>query len=112
MKYKILLTIVFLLILSAWVYNTKFKNDDDKVARILMFDLEKGLEVYKKDCGSYPSSRQGLVALVKKPEDLQCPNYNSKKYLGGLDFIPQDPNNQDFIYTSDGLSFKLKRQKK
>src|SRR6056297_3103032 len=38
-----------------------------KTALIQIRDLEQALEMYKLDVGRYPSTEQGLVALVQKP---------------------------------------------
>ena len=52
------------------------------------------LDLYKLDVGSYPSSDQGLAALVQKPSGAETWN---GPYLKG-DTLPMDPWNHPFVY--------------
>jgi general secretion pathway protein G len=52
------------------------------------------LDVYKLDVGSYPTTEEGLEALVQKPIDAA--NWNGP-YLKG-DQVPLDPWNHPYIY--------------
>jgi len=52
------------------------------------------LDTYKLDVGSYPSTEQGLTALLQKPADAE--NWNGP-YLKS-DAAPLDPWNHPFIY--------------
>src|SRR3984893_16011360 len=52
------------------------------------------LDLYNLDMGSYPTTEQGLTALVKKP--VAVSNWNGP-YLKG-EAIPLDPWNHPFIY--------------
>ncbi|HTW26897.1 MAG TPA: type II secretion system major pseudopilin GspG [Acetobacteraceae bacterium] len=52
------------------------------------------LDLYKLDVGSYPTTEQGLQALVTKPEDVG--NWNGP-YVKG-DKVPVDPWNHAYIY--------------
>mgnify|MGYP001811187274 CR=1 FL=1 len=62
--------------------------------------FENALKLYKLDNFAYPSTDQGLEALVKKPEGNPKPrNYNPKGYLESL---PKDPWGNDYFYLSPG----------
>lgn len=62
--------------------------------------IESALKMYKLDNFAYPSTDQGLEALVKKPEGNPKPrNYNPKGYLESL---PQDPWGNDYLYLNPG----------
>lgn len=62
--------------------------------------IESALKMYKLDNFAFPSTNQGLEALVKKPEGNPKPrNYNSKGYLESL---PQDPWGNDYLYLNPG----------
>ena len=58
-----------------------------KTALIQIRDLEQTLEMYKLDVGRYPSTAQGLEALVRKPNGAAGWNgpYLKKKS------VPRDP---------------------
>lgn len=62
--------------------------------------LESALKMYKLDNFAYPSTDQGLEALVKKPDGNPKPrNYNPKGYLESL---PQDPWGNAYLYLNPG----------
>ncbi len=62
--------------------------------------LSKSLQLYKVDNFQYPSSDQGLKALVSKPTIAPVPkNYKSKGYINKL---PKDPWGNDYLYLSPG----------
>lgn len=55
------------------------------------------LDLYNLDMGSYPTTEQGLEALVKKPSSAAA-NWNGP-YLKA-EGVPLDPWNQPYIYRS------------
>jgi general secretion pathway protein G len=72
-------------------------------AKVDISALETALKLYKLDNGVYPSTEQGLHALVEKPESGNVP---SKWRDGGyLDKgkVPKDPWKNEFIYISPGV---------
>ncbi len=54
------------------------------------------LDLYKLDVGTYPTTEQGITALVSKPSDVD--NWNGP-YLKG-EQSPKDPWNHPWLYTS------------
>ncbi len=63
-------------------------------------NLEQALKLYKLDNGFYPSTEQGLQALVTKPEIGRIPkNYRKEGYL---DRVPKDPWQNEYVYLSPG----------
>ncbi len=82
----------------------KAKVDTTKVQ---MKQISTTIKTYRLDCGQYPTSDQGLDALVAKPTaQPECKNYNPKAYLDKR--VPKDAWDQDFLYTSDGNTFEIK----
>jgi general secretion pathway protein G len=70
-------------------------------AKVEIKSLEEALNLYKLDNGSYPTTEQGLAALVKKPEVGQIPsNYREGGYIKKL---PQDPWGGQYIYLCPGI---------
>lgn len=62
---------------------------------------ESALKLYKIDSGTYPTTEQGLEALVKKPETSPLPKkWREGGYLEGS--VPNDPWGNPFYYTSPG----------
>jgi len=68
-----------------------------KTARAQIAALEKALDHYRLDIGRYPSTEQGLAALVKKPagEAKWAGPYLQKD-------VPPDPWGKAFIYKAPG----------
>ena len=65
--------------------------------------LSQALKMYKLDNGKYPTTDQGLQALVEAPSAGQL----AKKWRSGgyLDknTVPKDPWENDYIYISPGI---------
>jgi len=68
-----------------------------KTALIQIKDLEQALEMYKLDVGRFPSSDQGLDALVKNPGGAS--GWNGP-YLKAD--VPMDPWKREYIYKYPG----------
>jgi general secretion pathway protein G len=80
------------------------RTDDAKVsaARIQIEGLVSALHMYKLDNGVYPSTEQGLQALVQPPQSGNVPRkWRQGGYLERSQ-IPQDPWGNDYIYLSPG----------
>ena len=61
--------------------------------------IQSALDLYKLDNGMYPSTDQGLQALVQKPTVSPVPqNWKSDGYLQQL---PTDPWGQAYQYSND-----------
>lgn len=64
--------------------------------------LETALKLYKLDNGSYPSTEQGLQALVELPEVGTLPrNWREGGYLE-KGKLPKDPWDNEYIYLCPG----------
>lgn len=64
--------------------------------------IETALKLYKLDNGSYPTTEQGLQALVEPPTTGKlAPKWRSGGYLEHGS-VPKDPWGNDFIYLSPG----------
>ena len=61
--------------------------------------LEAALNLYKLDNFVYPSTDQGLEALVEEPSSPEPANWKAGGYV---DRLPKDPWNQDYLFLSPG----------
>jgi general secretion pathway protein G len=68
-----------------------------KTAGVQIADLDKSLELFKLDVGRYPTTEEGLEALVKRPGSV---NGWAGPYLKGG--VPSDPWGHPYRYTSPG----------
>lgn len=67
--------------------------------------IQSALDLYKLDNGIYPSTDQGLQALVTKPTIDPAPrNWKSDGYLQEL---PMDPWGQAYQYLNDNEKVKI-----
>ncbi|MEW6427691.1 MAG: type II secretion system major pseudopilin GspG [Thermodesulfobacteriota bacterium] len=72
-------------------------------ARMQIKGLETALKMYKLDNGSYPSTEQGLEALVAPSSTGQTPkNWRQGGYLEKSK-VPVDPWGNGYIYLSPGM---------
>jgi len=69
-----------------------------KSAAIQISDLEQALEIYKLDVGRFPTTSQGLEALVRQPSGVKGWNV---PYLKKGE-LPQDPWGNAFDYRYPG----------
>jgi general secretion pathway protein G len=101
---EIMVVVVILGILAGLVV-PRFLDEPDKAKRTKAVTdirgIEQALNMYKLENGFYPTTDQGLQALVTKPEIGRIPTrYKEGCYLRRL---PQDPWGNAFVYLSPGL---------
>jgi general secretion pathway protein G len=71
-------------------------------AKAQIAQLESALELYRMDNGRYPTTAQGLDALINKPGDAPAPrNYPRGGYVSKNDAL-LDPWSEPFQYSSPG----------
>ncbi|HUT64865.1 MAG TPA: type II secretion system major pseudopilin GspG [Spirochaetota bacterium] len=103
---ELMVVIVILGILAAFVVPKLTKRPEDArvtKARIEISNIEQALELYYLDNGIYPSTEQGLGALVEKPQTGEIPeNWKEGGYLvkGRLS---ADPWGTPYAYVSPGI---------
>jgi general secretion pathway protein G len=69
-------------------------------AKADMDAIKTALKLYQLDNFNYPTSEQGLTALVTKPSQAPVPrNYSTNGYIEQLQ---QDPWGRDYLYASPG----------
>ncbi len=72
--------------------------------KIKMKEIGKQLDMYNADCGSYPTTEQGLEALKTSPGDA-CPNWGPEAYWKK---DVKDSWGREFTYESDSGSYMMK----
>ena len=101
-----LMVVIVILGLLAGIILPRFMGESDKAkqqtARTQMAVLETALKMYKLDNGVYPTTEQGLKALVELPTAGNLPkNWRKGGYLE-KGSVPKDPWKNEFIYVSPG----------
>ena len=102
---EIMVVVAILAILAALVVPRIMGRTDDAkrtAAKVQIRNIEGALQLYKLDNGVYPSTEQGLKALVEKPSVGVIPK---KWKIGGyLQKLPEDPWGNPYKYLSPGQS--------
>lgn len=96
---EIMVVVMILGLLAALVVPRIMGRTDEAKrtsAKVQIRNLEAALQLYKLDNGVYPSTEQGLRALVEKPSTGVVPK---KWKLGGyLQKLPEDPWGNPYKY--------------
>ncbi len=86
-----------------------FTSGNIKATRLAIKSLQSQLDYFRLDCNFYPTTEQGLEALLTAPTaGRQCPNYAPKGYLSGAKKVPIDPWGSPFKYESNGQEYTIK----
>ena len=98
---EIMVVVAILAILAALVVPRIMGRTDDAkrtAAKVQIRNLEGALQLYKLDNGIYPTTEQGLKALVERPSVGVVPK---KWKIGGyLPKLPEDPWGNPYKYLS------------
>ena len=103
---EIMVVIIILGILASYVAVRITGQTEDArrtQAKIQIETFETALKMYQLDNGSYPSTEQGLQALVEAPTTGRLPRkWRDGGYLE-KGKIPKDPWGNDYLYLSPGI---------
>ena len=102
-----LMVVIVILGILAGLIVPRIMGEPDKAkilkARMQIESIGTALKMYKLDNGTYPSTDQGLQALVEPPSSGDIPkNWRKGGYLE-KGKVPKDPWGNDFIYLSPGI---------
>lgn len=89
--------------------NIMKRFDEAKIntTRIQIRQLGLVLDDFRRVCGFYPSTDQGLDALLHAPQGRECKNYDPEGFLKDKK-LPKDAWGNDFVYESDGTKYVIK----
>jgi general secretion pathway protein G len=99
---EIMVVVIIIGILAAIVApNVIGRVDDAQVtkANAEISNIENAMKFYRLDNFAYPTTEQGIDALVTKPND---PNVRNWKTGGYLDRLPKDPWGNSYLYLNPG----------
>jgi general secretion pathway protein G len=99
---ELLLVLVILGVLAAVVipkFTGRTEQAQIAAARTDIATLETALDVFEVDCGRYPTTEEGLAALITPPMGLQ--NQWRGPYIKRG--VPNDPWGNPYIYRAPGM---------
>ena len=103
-----IMVVVFILGLLVTLVAPKIIGRTDEARRTKALadvkGIEEALHLFKLDNGFYPSTAEGLNALVQRPANAR--NYSPDGYL---DKLPIDPWGNPYAYFSDGAEGHARR---
>ena len=104
---ELMVVVVILGILAGMIVPKLMGRTDEAKqvkARTDIVAMETGLKLYRLDNGNYPTTEQGLLALVERPESEPVP---VKWATGGYlekGKVPKDPWGREYLYLSPGVN--------
>ena len=104
---EIMVVIIIIGILVAMVAPQVMGRIDQAQVTRVRSDLravESALKFYRLDNFAYPTSEQGLEALVTKPNDPNIRNWNKNGYLPRM---PKDPWQRPYLYMNPGQNGEI-----
>jgi general secretion pathway protein G len=100
---EIMVVIVILGLLAALVVPKLIGRTEEAKktqVRLQIKNIQQALELFKLDNGFFPTTDQGLEALVRVPEVGRVPkNYRKGGYI---DRVPKDPWGNPYAYSAPG----------
>ena len=99
---EIMVVVIIIGILAAIVApNVIGRVDDAQItkAKAEISNIENAMKFYRLDNFAYPTTEQGIEALVTKPQD---PSIRNWKPGGYLDRMPKDPWGNPYLYLNPG----------
>lgn len=99
---ELMVVIVILSILAVYMAPRLIGRDDQARqlrARVDIEALETALKIYRLDTGTYPTTQQGLEALIEQPEGVT--NWRDGGYLDKKRLL-KDPWGNEYVYLSPG----------
>ena len=101
-----LLVVLAILTMLAGLVGPKVLNQlggaKSKTTAVQIADIDKALEIYKLDVGRYPTTQEGLQALVVKPGAVN--GWNGPYLKGG---VPSDPWGNPYRYANNGGAIEI-----
>ena len=97
---ELLVVMVIIGLLASYVaprYFSQIGKSEAGVAKAQLDAFDKALSQFRLDMGRYPTTEQGLAALVKRP--VNEPRWNGP-YLAKD--VPPDPWGRPYVYRSPG----------
>jgi general secretion pathway protein G len=106
---EVLVVLVILALLAGIVTTQLLAPAEDAKAsatRVQVKSLMSALDLYRLHNSNYPTTEQGLAALIRKPEVGVIPETWRGPYINS-NVLPVDGWKRQFIYTSDGRSYQI-----
>jgi general secretion pathway protein G len=105
---EVMVVVVILGLLAAIIVPKVMSRPDEARAVAAKADIaaiNQALKLYRLDNTFYPSTEQGLQALVQRPATQPSPA--NWKQGGYLDRVPKDPWGREYLYLNPGIRAEI-----
>ncbi len=105
---ELLVVIVIIGLLAAYVgpkYFAQLGKSEVTIAKAQIEAFEKSLDTFRLDVGRYPSTEEGLGALLLAPSTVDAKKWNGPYLKKG---VPRDPWGNDYQYTGADAKSEFK----
>jgi len=96
--FKVFIAILAFLWSSPCPLSRRMVKGPSQIAKIQIMELAGGLQLFSMDTGRYPSTSEGLDALLHRPGNLES---WMGPYLSKAE-VPKDPWNRPYVYRCPG----------
>jgi general secretion pathway protein G len=99
---ELLVVVAIIGLLAAYVgpkYFGQVGKSEQALARAQIDSFQKALAAYRLDTGAFPTTEEGLAALLQRPAGLSAGKWNGP-YLSKA--VPQDPWGRPYMYRVPG----------
>ena len=107
---ELMIVIVILGLLAAMVMPSLTGKGEEAKRNLVCVQMKSiyngALDMFKINNSVYPSTEEGLEALVKNPDEEQYPNYSTSGYFKDSK-MPKDSWSSKFIYINEEGSVEL-----
>lgn len=100
---EIIIVVIIMGLIAALVVPNLFKKTEkakQQITKIQITMLEDAIKSFKLDTGRYPTSKEGLNALLEPPEGIT--NWDGPYLEKGL---PKDPWGRHYLYVYPGKNY-------
>lgn len=100
---EIMMVVIILSLLASVVMPNIISQGErakSKLVCVQMKSLKNSLDSFKLEEGNYPTTMEGLKALIKNPNPTKYKNYPQDGFLGSKT-LPKDPWGGEYIYVNN-----------
>lgn len=100
---EVVIVVIIMGLIAALIVPNLFKKVEKskrQLAKIQITLLENAIKEFKLDTGRYPTTAEGLEALMEQPENV--PNWDGPYLEKNL---PKDPWNRQYLYKYPGKKY-------
>jgi general secretion pathway protein G len=100
---EIIIVVIIMSLIATLIVPRLFKKVEKskkQITKTQIVMVENAVKMFKLDTGRYPTSAEGLEALMKKPGNIN--NWDGPYLEKGL---PKDPWGREYLYTYPGKNY-------